>query len=292
MKEVVVISGKGGTGKTSITASFASFEKENMVVADCDVDAADLHLLLQPNSLEATDFYSGHLANIDQAKCTQCGICENICRFDAIKNKGNGFFIEELNCEGCGYCEKVCPTKAIQMISNKVGQLFISTTKYQQSMVHAKLGIGAENSGKLVAEVKKRAREIATEQGKKLILVDGSPGIGCPVISSLSGAHFVVFVTEPSKSGFHDLQRVYELVRKFKIKAGCIINKFDINPEYTQKIRSYLITENIELLGVIPYDERFTKAMLKGQSIVEYKARNIKEIVQYSFEKVKQLIEQ
>ena len=290
MKEIVVISGKGGTGKTSITASFACLGINDIVVADCDVDAADLHLLLQPNILEQSDFYSGFIANIAPEKCTQCGICKNICRFDAIKETANNFYVDELDCEGCGYCEKVCPTQAIQMKSNNVGQLYVSTTKHKQNMVHAKLGIAAENSGKLVAEVKKKAREIAEKEGKNIILVDGSPGIGCPVISSLSGAHYVVLVTEPSKSGFHDLQRVYELVKKFKIKAGCIINKFDINPEYTQTIKAYLIAENIELLNVVPYNESFTKAMIQGKCIVEYDDGKVKEIIKESFEKIKHLI--
>ncbi|MCK4716880.1 MAG: ATP-binding protein, partial [Candidatus Marinimicrobia bacterium] len=208
MKEIVVISGKGGTGKTSITASFAYLGGKEIVVADCDVDAADLHLLMLPDFAKSEEFYSGVIAKIDQDVCTNCGKCAEVCRFDAIPVIDGQYVVQPLDCEGCGYCARVCPVDAITMESQNVGDWYISTTKVGSSMVHARLGIGAENSGKLVAKVKNEAKIIAKEQDEKYVLVDGSPGIGCPVVSSLSGANFVVLVTEPTVSGIHDLKRV------------------------------------------------------------------------------------
>jgi MinD superfamily P-loop ATPase len=223
MKEIVVISGKGGTGKTSVTAAFAIMGGKNIVVADCDVDAADLHLLLQPDGGFSTDFYSGEVARIDHNNCIQCGKCMDVCRFEAVYTKNRQFFIDPLSCEGCGYCARVCPTETIRNEKRLAGQFFISRIKTGTQMVHARLGIGAENSGKLVVKVKHEAKEIALEEQKDFILVDGTPGVGCPVVSSLSGAHYAVLVTEPSVSGLHDLKRVYELVKKFSIPSECII---------------------------------------------------------------------
>ena len=197
MKEIVVISGKGGTGKTSVTASFAMLGGNDIVVGDCDVDAADLHLLLGPDFKYKEDFYSGKLARIESGDCSMCGICQETCRFDAIKNNGTHFEVIPLECEGCGYCARVCPEKNIIMSERLTGAFYISNTKISNKMVHARLGIGAENSGKMVAKVKKEANRIAGENGKEIIIIDGSPGIGCPVISSLTGADFVVLVTEP-----------------------------------------------------------------------------------------------
>ena len=235
MKEIVVISGKGGTGKTSITASFAYLGEEDIVVADCDVDAADMHLLMQPDFAYAEDFYSGLIAQIDQDICTRCGKCSDVCRFNAIPVINGQYIVEPLDCEGCGYCARVCPVDAISMNEQKVGQFYISKTKARNTMVHAELGFGADNSGKLVAKVKKEAKREAEETNKELVVVDGSPGIGCPVVSSLSGADLVVLVTEATVSGLHDLKRVYELVKKFNIEACCIINKFDLNTGIEKK---------------------------------------------------------
>ncbi len=290
MKEIVIISGKGGTGKTSITASYAYLGGKNIVVADCDVDAADMHLLMKPDFKISEDFYSGELAKIDQDKCISCGKCADVCRFDAIPIINNQYIVDPLNCEGCGYCARVCPTDAITNESLNVGKSYISTTKVGSTMAHAKLGIGADNSGKLVAKVKNEAKKIAEENKKDFIVVDGSPGIGCPVVSSLSGANFVVLVTEPSVSGLHDLKRVYELVKKFKIKAGCIINKFDINKKVTKEIKEFLDKENIVHLINLPYDENFTKAMTIGQTIVEYDQNELSKLVASSWEKVKELV--
>ncbi len=278
MKEIVVISGKGGTGKTSLTASFAKLAGENAVVADCDVDAADMHLLLEPDFAQSEDFYSGYIAKINQDECIQCGRCAYVCRFDAIPVVRGKYIVDPIACEGCGYCARVCPTDAIDMNDAYSGKLFVSETKNGNPMVHARLGIGSDNSGKLVTKVKNEAKEIAKKENKDFIIVDGSPGIGCPVVSSLSGADFVVLVTEPTVSGLHDLKRVYELLKSFNLKAGCIINKSDLNNEITIKIKTFLKEENIIHLADLPYDENFTKAMTNGKTIVEYdngKLRNI-----------------
>jgi MinD superfamily P-loop ATPase len=288
MKEIVVISGKGGTGKTSITASFAVLAGQEAVVADCDVDAADMHLLMQPNIKKSESFYSGVLAVINEDKCTNCGMCADICRFNAIPLINNQHTIKKLNCEGCGYCEKVCPVEAITMIEQNVGDWFISKSKVDNILVHARLGIGAENSGKLVAKVKNEAKSIAEKDNKDYVIVDGSPGIGCPVVSSLSGANYAVLVTESSMSGLHDLKRVYELVKKFNIKAGCIINKSDINLEMTNKVIQFLNDESISHIESLPYDENFTKAMTIGETIVEYDHAELKDLLVKSWRMVKQ----
>lgn len=289
MKEIVIISGKGGTGKTSITASFAYLGGKDIIVADCDVDAADMHLLMQPDREISEDFYSGFLAEIDQEKCIKCGKCSEICRWNAIPVIDNKYVVQPLDCEGCGYCALVCPRDAIAMNEQNVGKWYLSNVKTGTKMVHAKLGIGAENSGKLVAKVKNEAKAIAEREEKEIIIVDGSPGIGCPVVSSLSGASYVVLVTEPSVSGIHDLKRVYELVTKFGIKAGCIINKADINVNKTNDIHKFLEDEKIDFIASIPYDENFTKAMTMGKTIVEYDSGNIKQILEDSWKKIKEI---
>ncbi len=280
MKEIVVISGKGGTGKTSLTASFAELAGENVAVADCDVDAADMHLLLKPDFAKSEDFYSGYTAKIIQDECIQCGKCAEVCRFNAILVVREKYVVDPIACEGCGYCARVCPTDAIEMNDAYSGKLYVSETKAGSPMVHARLGIGADNSGKLVTKVKTEAKEIAVKKNKDFIIVDGSPGIGCPVVSSLSGADFVVLVTEPSVSGFHDLKRVYELLKTFRLKAGCIINKSDLNFEITNEIKTFLEEENIIHLADLPYDESFTKAMTNGKTIVEFDNGELKEKIE------------
>jgi len=279
MKEIVVISGKGGTGKTSLAASFAVLGGKDVIVADCDVDAADMHLLLEPDFEGSEDFYSGELAYISQNECIRCGKCFDVCRFNGIDVVNGKYTVNELNCEGCGYCARVCPTEAITNKPLKVGKWYTSNIKTGSIMVHAKLGIGADNSGKLVAKVKNEAKEIAEDEFKDYVIVDGSPGVGCPVVSSLSGAKFVVLVTEPSVSGLHDLKRVYELVKKFNIKTGCIINKFDINGSITSEIINFIEKEKIIHISNLPYDEDFTKAMTAGLTIVEYTNKNLKELI-------------
>jgi MinD superfamily P-loop ATPase len=242
---------------------------------------------MKPDFKISEDFYSGELAKIDQDKCISCGKCAEVCRFDAISIINNQYIVNQLNCEGCGYCSRVCPSSAITNEILNVGKSYVSTTKVGNIMVHAKLGIGADNSGKLVAKVKDEAKKIAEKNKKDFIVVDGSPGIGCPVVSSLSGANFVVLVTEPSVSGLHDLKRVYELVKKFKIKAGCIINKFDINKKVTEEIIEFLKEEDIVHISNLIYDESFTKAMTIGKTIVEYNNSNLTKVLIESWDKIK-----
>ncbi len=289
MKEIVVISGKGGTGKTSITASFSVLAGRDAILADCDVDAADMHLLLEPDFANPGDFYSGEVSEIIEDKCTQCGECMKVCHFDAISLIDAKHRIDPVSCEGCGYCTHVCPENAIISRELNVGKCFVSSVKTGTKMVHARLGVAADNSGKLVAKVKNEAKELAVKLGKKYVLVDGSPGIGCPVTSSLTGADFVVLVTEPSVSGVHDLKRLYELVKKFRIPAGCIINKADLNSKTSQSIIDYLKEENILYLGSYKYDLAFTRAMTEGKTIVEWDGANsISLSIKESWEKIKE----
>ncbi len=290
MKEIVIISGKGGTGKTSISASLAVLGKEKVVVADCDVDAADMHLLMKPDFAKSEEFFSGELAIINQEDCIQCGKCAEVCRFDAIPFTNNTYIVDELSCEGCGYCARVCPTDAIMNIQQNVGHWYVSDIKTGSKMVHAKLAIGADNSGKLVAQVKNEAKKIAEEGNYDYIIVDGSPGVGCPVVSSLSGAHYVVLVTEPTVSGLHDLKRVYELVHKFNLKAGCIINKYDLNLDVANEIKDFLKEEKIDHLADIPYSSEFTKAITKGETIVEYDNGELTKIVKNTWDKLKEIL--
>jgi MinD superfamily P-loop ATPase len=264
MKEVVVLSGKGGTGKTSIAGSFAALAK-NKVLVDCDVDAADLHLILQPNTQQEQEFWSGQEAVIDKEKCIQCDLCSSSCRFEAIKD----FQVDPVSCEGCGFCSHVCPVGAITMKDCLAGHWFISDTRYG-CLVHARLGTAQENSGKLVATVRKEARKIAERDKLELIISDGPPGIGCPVISSLSGANLAVLVTEPTLSGIHDLERVLGVCRFFAVPALVCINKYDINVENTRKIESYCGNEKIEVFAKIPFDNVVTEAMIKGLPVVEF----------------------
>jgi MinD superfamily P-loop ATPase len=290
MKEIVIISGKGGTGKTSISASFACLGGEDVIVADCDVDAADMHLLLEPDFQISEDFYSGEIAIIDQEKCTQCGSCYDACRFNAIFFEDNQYLIDPLECEGCGYCARICPSNAITNEIQKSGQWYVSGINTGSKMVHARLGIGADNSGKLVARVKNEARRIAKDRNKDLIIIDGPPGIGCPVISSLSGADFAVLVTEPTVSGLSDLERVYRLVEKFKIRAGCIINKSDLNTAISFKIEEFLKAEVITHIASMPYDEIFTESMVAGQTIVGYTSNYLTDIISDSWNKINRLL--
>jgi MinD superfamily P-loop ATPase len=270
MKEIVVISGKGGTGKTSVTCALAFIDPDSLVLADCDVDAADVHLIMKPTAITSEDFHSGIKAVIDSNKCISCGACARVCRFEAISHAGSSYTVNPLDCEGCGYCYQVCPAKAIELPIQKVGNCYTSLTRIGSHMVHAKLGIGADNSGKLVAKVKKEAKVVAEQTNKSFILVDGSPGIGCPVISSLSGADYALLVTEPTISGLSDLQRVFQLSAKFRIPTGCIINKADLNPDVARQIINFLNTSGIKHIANIPYDEDFSKAITLGKSLVEY----------------------
>ncbi|MBZ0265408.1 ATP-binding protein [bacterium] len=272
MNELLVISGKGGTGKTSLTAAFARLA-ENVVLADCDVDAADLHLLLAPEIRERHEFYSGQQAQINQLDCTVCGICNALCRFNAIElNKNNNsefsYTINSARCEGCGVCVRFCPENAITSQTRHCGQWMVSDTAYGP-MVHAKLDVAAENSGKLVTTVRDEARRIAQEQNRSMILIDGPPGIGCPVIASLTGVNKVLIVTEPTLSGEHDLKRVLDLADHFGIPAAVCVNKWDINPSITDSIEAETIKRGSLVAGKIPWDNSFTVAQLQAKTILE-----------------------
>lgn len=275
MKELVVISGKGGTGKTSIVASFASLAK-NAVFADCDVDAADLHLVLEPKIKQKSDFSGGKRASIIAQKCSGCGKCQELCRFDAIHLNGEGndvidktFTVDPIACEGCKVCVEFCPVGAIDFNDSINGQWFISNTRFGP-MVHAKLGIAEENSGKLVTLIRKEAKRIAAEEEKDLIIVDGSPGIGCPVIASVTGADLVLIITEPTLSGKHDLDRVADLAARFGIPTLLCINKSDLNKEITAQIAEEANNRGIKLAGKIHYDNAFTKAQIMKATVIEY----------------------
>jgi MinD superfamily P-loop ATPase len=269
MKEVVVLSGKGGTGKTSIVGSLAALARSK-VLADCDVDAADLHLLLKPHCRQQKEFWSGQVAFIDKEKCTQCGLCQEQCRFNAIKD----LKVNHFSCEGCGFCYHICPEGAITMQENLAGHWFLSDTKYG-SLVHARLGVAQENSGKLVALVRQQARQIAEVQDIPLIITDGPPGIGCPVISSLSGATLALLLTEPTLSGIHDLERVLEVCRHFRVPSIVCINKYDINENNTSKIEDYCSNKGIEVVAKIPFDNVVTQAMLHNLPVVEFCDNNV-----------------
>ncbi len=290
MKEIVVLSGKGGTGKTSITAGFATLGAKHLVLADCDVDAADMHLLTAPEILREEDFYSGKTAKVITEGCVHCFKCMDVCHFDAVQHVDDEFVIDPLECEGCSYCYHVCPTNAIEMHPRLAGKFYVSKTRFDNTLVHARLGIAADNSGKLVTKVREEAKNIAETQQMDYILVDASPGIGCPVVASLTGADFVVLITEPTVSGLHDLLRVYELIKKLHLKIGCIINKADINEEMAEKIKNFLTKNDIKLLCEVPYNTRFTEAMSEGKTIVEYDDGILKEKIVSTWEKVKELV--
>ncbi len=265
MRELVVISGKGGTGKTSLTAAFACLA-QNSLLCDADVDAADLHLLMSPEIQKTSDFMGGHKASINLDRCMQCGFCIDLCKFEAISYQ---FKVNTLDCEGCGVCVDFCPADAIDFPMVKCGEWFISDTRLGP-MVHARLGIAEENSGRLVSLVRQEAKNLAESLNRELIITDGPPGIGCPVIASLGGATAVVIVTEPTLSGIHDMERVIKLADNFKVPVMVCVNKYDLNKEQTEKIIQSISQRNIRFLGKIPYDPNFTKAMIEARTILEY----------------------
>lgn len=269
MKQIAIISGKGGTGKTTIAAAFASLAKSK-VLADCDVDAADLYLILKPEIKEKQAFKSSKVAQIDKGKCIECGQCLEACRFDAISRD---YVVDPISCEGCGVCYRICPADAVKFEEKLSGYCFISDTR-TGPMVHARMEIAEENSGKLVTLVRKRAREIAKENKLDNILIDGPPGIGCPVIAALTGVSLTLIVTEPTLSGIHDLERVIDLTKHFKIKTLVCINKYDINLENVQKIEEICGKRQIMVVGKIPYDTEVNKAMRMEKTIIEYNAKS------------------
>lgn len=282
LKEIVVLSGKGGTGKTSLTAAFATLA-ENAVLADCDVDAADLHLVLSPEILERRDFISGNEAIIRNDDCAACGLCQDYCRFGAIivDPDTHSYYVDPAACEGCGVCVKFCPTQAIDFPERLCGEWFTSATRFG-AMIHAHLGIAAENSGKLVSLVRGEARKMADSMDAELLLVDGPPGIGCPVIASITGADHLVIVTEPTLSGRHDLERVLLLAKHFRMPTHVCVNKWDINESMTESIEDMARGFGSTILGRIRYDSVVTKAQIAGRSIIEmgesHASDDIKEI--------------
>ncbi len=271
-KEIVVISGKGGTGKTSIAAAFCALEKK-LVIADCDVDAADLHLVLSPEVVERGAFSGGYMAGIDPGACVACGECFEHCRFDAIReveHEGNTMYqVDEIACEGCGVCGIVCDYDAVRLETAINGEWYVSSTRFGP-MSHAKLGVAEENSGKLVSLVRNKKDEVSVKFGLNRALIDGSPGTGCPVIASITGTDYALVVTEPTVSGIHDLYRVLDVINFFNVKSGVIVNKYDLNPEKTEEIVTLVEESGSRFLGAIPYDKSITRAQVEGLSVVEY----------------------
>ncbi len=265
MKQVVVISGKGGTGKTTITASLASLAKPT-VIADCDVDAPDLHLILKPEVKQRQDFQGRSKAVIDKDLCTECDICRQECRFDAISGD---YVVDPYACDGCELCVHLCPVNAIRMEPERAGEWYISHTPYGP-MVHARLDVAQENSGKLVTVVRNFARKVAEDEGFPCVLIDGPPGVGCPVISSVTGTDLAVVVTEPTVSGSHDLERAVQTAWQFRVPVWVVINKWDLNPNVTAEIESFCKANNIVVAAKVPFDEAVVEALVREKPIVEY----------------------
>jgi MinD superfamily P-loop ATPase len=264
VNEVAVISGKGGTGKTTVCVALGILAGD-VVMADCDVDAPDVHIILNPSINSTTDFIASKVAVIDEDACTECGLCDEACRFHAITNSK----VDPIGCEGCGVCAHICPENAIKMVERQSGYLYDSETRIGP-MVHAKLLPGEGNSGRLVTEVRKLSTKIATDQGISTVLIDGSPGIGCPVIATVTGIKLGIIVTEPTMSGIHDMQRVSELLQKFRVKTTVIINKYDLNLENTEAIERFCKSNDIEVLGKIKFDSIMTKSMVAAQTLPEF----------------------
>ena len=269
LKQITVISGKGGTGKTTLVASFAALA-ENKVIADCDVDAPDLHLLLHPEIIKKEEFKCLKVAVMDKTLCSECGTCEETCRFNAIAlTEESSYAVNPARCEGCGACVFTCPQDALTLKERVSGYSFISKTNYG-TMAHAQLNIAEEASGKLVTVVRNNAQQVAEKESCELILIDGAPGIGCPVIASLAGVDLALIVTEPTMSGLHDLERILDVTRHFGIGSVVCINKYDINEENSRRITEFCRQRGVEMVGNIPYDSVVTEAMVAGMPVVEF----------------------
>lgn len=268
MNEIAVLSGKGGTGKTCLSAAFATL-CSNVVVADCDVDAANLYLILQPENDTEEVFVSGQKAVINRKTCTDCGVCISYCRFDAISNISGTVEILETSCDGCMLCMRVCPENAITMAISDNSRWYSGAFR-NGNMVHARLEPGEENSGKLVSVVRKAARDLAKKTGAETIIIDGPPGTGCPAISSLTGAKKAIIVAEPTVSGFHDMKRIIELAGNFGIKTYVVINKYDLNRDVTNQIAGWCRDNHISVAGSIAFDPEMVEGMLQCKSIIEY----------------------
>jgi len=282
MKQIVVISGKGGTGKTVLTASLASLSK-NKVMVDCDVDAADLHLLLKPEIKERHEFRSGVTARIDKDICQECGECLSVCRFEAISED---FTVDPVFCEGCTICSHVCPAGAIVMEENVAGEWYLSETKYGP-LVHAKLGIAEENSGKLVAKVRQIAKDIAEKERRDYIIIDGPPGIGCPVIAALSGVDLALIVTEPTLSGMHDMERVAQVSKHFGVSTKVVINKYDLNLKNSETIKQICERSDIEVVALLPFSRQVSESIVQGIPLVEFSRNGIAGDIALLWERIK-----
>lgn len=289
MKQLVVISGKGGTGKTMLVAAFAALARDK-VLADCDVDAADLHLLMDPKVEETKPFAGSKVAILDEEKCVQCGVCRASCRFGAISESRGLFAIDPFRCEGCGVCAFVCPAGAIKLEPRLSGRIYVSSTRFGP-LVYGQLEPGEGTSGKLVSLVKQRAVELAQLERKSLIIVDGAPGIGCPVIASLSGATAALIVTEPTLSGIHDMERVLGLARHFRTRALICINKYDLNEAMTRAIEQFAEGQELEVVGKIPYDDVVTEAMVHGRSVIEYSDGPVSRAIEVVWARLRELLE-
>jgi len=287
MKQMTIISGKGGTGKTTIASSFIKMAHEHVAV-DADVDAANLHILLEPVIEKKEDFFGGEVAVVSE-DCISCGKCEELCRFDAISDSTAQIKIDTLKCEGCGVCKYICPAGAIELRKDKQGEFYKSSTNYCK-LVHAKLDPGAENSGLLVTKVRNIAEDIAYSDNKKLIIIDGAPGIGCPVIASLNGVDFALIVTEPTLSGISDFIKIYEVAKFFNIKTFACINKFDINTENTSKIEKFCVSNNIDLIGKITYDENVPRAISQKKFIIDYPDSPAAKDIRFVWEKFAEIL--
>jgi MinD superfamily P-loop ATPase len=284
MKQLAVVSGKGGTGKTSVVASLAALASGGAVIADCDVDAPDLHLILHPQIKERREFLGIKRAVIDQQRCTKCMLCQDHCRFGAIAD----LKIDQLSCEGCGVCKLVCPAQAVQMIDRLSGYAYISETRYGP-LVHAELLPGEEASGKLVAMVREMARDLASSLGLDLVLIDGSPGIGCPVIASLSGVDLALVVTEPTISAEHDLERILGVADHFGVRSCVCINKFDLNPQAASRIEDRCRARGAEVAAKLPFDPAVVEAMVRGVPVVELD-RPISDLLRALWELLRELL--
>lgn len=290
MKEIAILSGKGGTGKTSITAALAACA-DDVLLADCDVDAADLHLIVTPTIEQTHEFVGGKEASIRQADCAGCGLCKKLCRFQAIVKEPdtNTYKVDPLACEGCKVCVEFCPIQAIDFVDAVNGRWFVSKTRLGP-MVHAELGIAQENSGKLVSLIRKKAKKLARQQELQWILVDGSPGIGCPVIASITGADAVLIVTEPTQSGMHDLMRVTELLEHFGMRGLVCINKWDLNTELAMQLEQFTQGNGMPIVGKIPYDGILTKAQLQAKTVIEMGENSVSEIIKNMWNRIQKQI--
>ena len=287
MKQITIISGKGGTGKTTIASNFIKLARDHIAV-DSDVDAANLHILLDPKIKETKDFIGGAVAEVSD-ECTNCGECENLCRFEAISNSSSDIKIDPIRCEGCGVCEYVCPVDAIKLESHNQGYYYTSESSFC-TLVHAKLNPGAENSGLLVTRVRNVAEDVANNQNKKAIIIDGAPGIGCPVISSLNGVDYAMIVTEPTLSGISDFIKVFEVTKFFNIKTFVCVNKYDINLSNTEKIYDFCLKNDIELIGKIPYDDKVPICLSNKKFIIDEPSSEAGKEIKKIWEKVKEYL--